>query len=176
MGNEPKIVYIGDSYSWTVSDSVHPASDWNLTVYLQRSGSTAETSSATAIDSVSFAVTASVSGSATGSGAWFLVFDDGVVRETVPGGAVTVNPNPSGSAYDPRSHAQKVLDAIEATLEGRASLDQQSITIAGRTLSRMPIADLLRLRGIYREEVKNEEIALRISAGLGSGRQVLVRF
>ena len=57
------------------------------------------------------------------------------------------------AGHDPRGHAQRVLDAIEAVLEGRASRDQQSYTINGRTLVRTTIADLLELRKTYREEV-----------------------
>ena len=74
------------------------------------------------------------------------------------------------------SHAQTVLDAIEAVIENRASLDQQSYTIAGRRLDRMPIADLLMLRDRYKAEVFKEEVEARIAAGLGgSKRNIKVR-
>lgn len=177
MGNEPKIVYIGDSVAWRITDLSHTADEWETcSVYLRGSGSAALVFTGSAVDNTSFDVTASISGSATGSFAWYIVFQSGSIRETIPGGAVTVRPNPSGSSYDPRSHARRVLDAIEAVLEGRAALDQQAITINGRTLSRTPLADLLKLRGLYRDEVAHEEAALRISQGLGSGRKILVRF
>ncbi|AVO37384.2 hypothetical protein [Pukyongiella litopenaei] len=57
------------------------------------------------------------------------------------------------STYDARRHEQRVLDAVEAVIEGRATKDQESYTINGRTLTRTPIADLLKLRDHYRVEV-----------------------
>ena len=77
-------------------------------------------------------------------------------------------------AFDNRSHAEKVLAAVEAVIEGRATLDQESYTIAGRSLSRTPIAELQRLRLFYRGEVQRERAAAR-GQGL-IGRQVKVRF
>jgi hypothetical protein len=71
-------------------------------------------------------------------------------------------------AVDPRSHAQRMLDAIEAVLEKRASLDQQSYTIAGRSLVRTPILELQTMRDAYRKEVG------RLSAN-GKPRRLLGR-
>lgn len=58
---------------------------------------------------------------------------------------------------DFRSHAQKVLDAIEATIEGRATIDQERYRINNRELYRTPMADLLKLRAQYRNEVRQEK-------------------
>lgn len=58
---------------------------------------------------------------------------------------------------DVRTHARKVLDAVEATLEGRATNDQLSYTINGRSLQRTPLTELLQLREHYRDEVRKEE-------------------
>ena len=58
---------------------------------------------------------------------------------------------------DLRTHAEKVLDAIEAVIEGRASKDQESYTISGRTLQRTPLRDLLNLRKYYKDQVATEK-------------------
>lgn len=58
---------------------------------------------------------------------------------------------------DFRSHAQKVLAAIEATIEGRATIDQERYRINNRELYRTPMADLLKLRSQYRNEVRQEK-------------------
>lgn len=58
--------------------------------------------------------------------------------------------------YDGRTYAERVLDAIEAVIEKRASMDQQSYRINDRELSRTPIADLLKLRDQFRNEVNRE--------------------
>lgn len=75
-----------------------------------------------------------------------------------------------------QTHAERVLNAIEATIERRASTDQMSYTIDGRSLSRTPIADLLALRDRYKAEVAREKQAARLKNVRGGGRQVFVRF
>jgi hypothetical protein len=76
---------------------------------------------------------------------------------------------------DTRSHVKKVLDAIEAVIEGRASTDQMSYTIAGRSLSKMPVKDLLYLRDRYKAEYKRELDAEKIAMGASIGGQVRVK-
>jgi len=74
-------------------------------------------------------------------------------------GSVRVLPDvaqlPEG--HDGRSANRQALDAIEAVLAKRASLDQQRYRINNRELYRTDIADLLRLRAFYVEQVKREE-------------------
>lgn len=76
------------------------------------------------------------------------------------------------TTHDPRGHARLVLDAIEAVIENRATKDQQSYTIGGRSLQRTPLGDLLNLRAHYRREVARETKGrLKLV-----GRAVKVRF
>ncbi|RYH04121.1 hypothetical protein EU805_01750 [Salipiger sp. IMCC34102] len=77
-------------------------------------------------------------------------------------------------ALDPRSHAQRMLDAIEAVLERRATLDQESYTIGGRSLVRTPIGELKSLRESYRREV--QKLSGDGKARRLLGRRVSVRF
>jgi hypothetical protein len=65
----------------------------------------------------------------------------------------------AGAGYDGRTHAAKVLDAIKAVIEGRATLDQDGYKINNRELKRTPIGDLLTLRRQYEAEVANERNA-----------------
>jgi hypothetical protein len=81
----------------------------------------------------------------------------------------------TATAYDGRSHARKTLDAIEAVLEGRATLDQEEYTIGNRSLKRTPVEQLIRFRQRYKQEVLGEDAAARINAGLGGGRKIQVR-
>ena len=48
--------------------------------------------------------------------------------------------------------------------------------IAGRSLKRYPIPELLRLQGSLRQQVRAEEAATRVAAGLPDQRRVYVRF
>lgn len=89
-----------------------------------------------------------------------------VDRKTVDTGAITILADYGAmtSASDARSHVKKVLDAIEAVIEKRASKEQQSYSIAGRSLSRIPLDELLKLRDRYRSEYQQE---LRALEGIG---------
>ena len=95
---------------------------------------------------------------------------DGTAR-TVQAGTVLVMPD--AATQDTRSHAEKVLDALEALIEGRASKDVNSYSIAGRSLTRMSPAELIEWRDRYRREV-----AVQRAAGLPNrGRKItLARF
>ncbi|MBL4929345.1 hypothetical protein JI744_14655 [Tabrizicola sp. KVB23] len=77
--------------------------------------------------------------------------------------------------HDGRSHAEKVLEAIEAVIEGRATKDQESYTIKDRTLQRTPLGELLKFRAQYRDEVRAQKQAARNGNSL-FGRMIKVRF
>ena len=91
----------------------------------------------------------------------------------------TVNPDyrsgTSTAAFDDRTHARTVLDAIEAVIESRATKDQERYSIAGRELWRTPIPTLLKLRQHYKAEVAAQEAAEAIRNGLQTGRKIQFR-
>jgi hypothetical protein len=79
------------------------------------------------------------------------------------------------TSTDVQSHARKVLTAIEAVIEGRASQDQMSYSIAGRSLARMPIEDLLLFRDRYRAEWIKQKRLSRGRKGRGNAGIILSR-
>lgn len=100
-----------------------------------------------------------VSGVVTVAGVYrytFLSTDTNETRTLIETGDITADIDPTAieEGQDLRGHAQRVLDAIEAVIEKRATKDQESYTIAGRSLSKTPISELLKLRDAYKEEVK----------------------
>ena len=95
---------------------------------------------------------------------------------SVDEGRTEVVVNFANTNADVRSHAKKVLDAIEAVLENRASQDQMSYSIAGRSLSRMSIDDLMTFRNRYRAEYLREIKLARIKNKQDSGNTIKVRF
>ena len=95
---------------------------------------------------------------AAGIYSYALVADDGTDSFTVESGTVTVELRADLSANsDLRSHNQKVLEAIEALIEGRASNDVASYTIAGRSLAKIPLKELIDLRKYYKDLVREEQ-------------------
>jgi hypothetical protein len=98
-------------------------------------------------------------------------------RYTVESGQVTLLPDPAQTAVplDNRSHARKVLESIQAVIEGRATKDQQEYTIGDRSLKRMDPQALLHWRDYYKAEVAKEDNDERIANGGASRSKVLVR-
>lgn len=101
---------------------------------------------------------------------YIVTFNSATERHTVASGTTRVLPDVASQAtYDGRTHAQRTLDAIEAVIEKRATSDQQQYTIAGRSLTKMPVSDLFRLRDTYRMEVMREQRATDLANGVFKG-------
>ncbi len=62
-------------------------------------------------------------------------------------------------SYDARSHVKKVLDALEASIEGRASKTQVLQTLAGVQIQHMGLDQQIKLRGVYAAKYEQEQIA-----------------
>lgn len=107
---------------------------------------------------------------------WVLEASAAGERFVVDRGRCTVYADPTTAGTDLRSHARIVLEAIQAVIENRATKDQASYTIAGRSLSRTPLPELLMLLDRYKREVYSEEQAERVAKGLPTRGRVLVRF
>lgn len=66
-------------------------------------------------------------------------------------GRIMVNPDLSSvDAGDALSYEEKTLAIIEAALQGRLTSDMESYSIAGRSISKIPVRDLVSLRGTYK--------------------------
>ncbi len=181
LTTEPAAIYAGDTISWLIPLAGYPASSgWTLKYNaVGAAGQFNLVSSASGIDhavSIAKATTANYK-----PGLYTLTkYVENVAGERVTLSEIPliVKPDLAGktAALDTRSHAKKVLDAIEAVLENRATTDQQELTLNGKTLKRTPVADLLSFRSKYLQEYKNELAANRLASGLGSGNKILVRF
>ena len=97
-------------------------------------------------------------------------------RIQIDEGKTTILPNLADTNADLRSHAKKVLDAIEAVIEGRATIDQSSFSLGGRSLSRMSIDELMTFRDRYHAEYLKEVRLARIKNKQGSGTTIKVNF
>ena len=76
---------------------------------------------------------------------------------------------------DQSTHAERMLAILEAALEGTATAAQLAYTIAGRSIDRIPLEDLRRLRDYYARKVRVEE-NLRAAGVERSPRTVAVQF
>lgn len=90
---------------------------------------------------------------------------------TVRSNVATATPD-----QDLRTHAQRMLDTIEAVLENKATDDILDSTIGDTTFRRLPHEKLTLLRREYLFEVRKERAQARAKAGLATGRRILDRF
>ena len=69
-----------------------------------------------------------------------------------------------------------MLEKIESILEGRAAADVSSYSINGRSLTKIPIEELMNFRSRYKAEYLREVRRERAKNGIGTGAKMLARF
>jgi|TARA_Y100000289_G_scaffold11398_1_gene10523 hypothetical protein len=183
---EPDTIVIGDRLVWRRDDlaNTYPIGSYALTYEFHEDsgggGSHKFTITATeAEDTYFIEVASSTTASYTdGDFIWnaFITRSSDSQRIRVDTGRTTVVKNLANTNADLRSHAKKVLDAVQAVLENRASVDQASFSIAGRSLSRMSIDELLSFRDKYKAEYLQEIKKARIKNKQRSGNTIEVKF
>jgi len=183
---EPAVLVAGDRFTWKRDDlaSDYSPSAFALTYEFHEDsgggGSHKFTITATEADDtyyieVGSSTTASYS---VGDYIWeaYITRSSDSERIMVDSGRTEITENLANTNADIRSHAKKVLDAIEAVIEGRATIDQSSFSIAGRSLSRMSVDELMTFRDRYKAEYLKEIKLARIRNKQGSGNTIKVRF
>ncbi len=177
--NEPLQLRAGDTWAWRREDLTdYPAPTWVLTYYFK--APTANFSIAAAADGAAHAVSvakATTAGRTATRYKWTAAVDNGTERHVVDQGELVVLPDFAASGnLDDRSHARKMLDAIQALLEGRATKDQQSYTVGDISITRIPVEQLTALRDKYRTEVATQRRLERLKAGGVVQTNLPVRF
>lgn len=176
---EPAEIQAGDTIQWKKTLSDYPASSgWVLSYTLINAAAKITITGTASGDDHLVSVTAATSaGYGAGTYAWQAVATLGSARYTVGSGTMTVKANlAAATTLDNRTHVKKTLDAIEAVIENRASMDQQAYTIEGRSLTRTPMADLIKLRDKYNALYLQEQNAEAVNAGRGGKNRIFVRF
>ena len=180
---EPITIYKGETVVWNRKDLTdYPVGSYAMSwiARLESNGGTSFSATVTEVDDYyKFTLDNSATGGyTTGDYFWVLKVtqssdSEELILET---GKITVKDNYFGSTGDTRSHAKVMLDKIESILENRADADVSSYSIAGRSLNKLTVEELLRWRDYYRAEYKQEVAEFRTSNNEGSGRVVKVQF
>jgi hypothetical protein len=176
---EPGSLNVGDTWRWTRSFADYPAGTWTLKYRFKSAAGGFEVVASASGTDHSVTVAASTSaGYTAGSYTWTAWVESGSEKYTVDSGVCELLPDYRAStatiALDDRSHAKKMLDAIEAWLESR-DVAVASYQIAGRQMQYIPIAELIKLRSRYRLEVQGEINAAKLARGEGVGRKIQFR-
>lgn len=77
---------------------------------------------------------------------------------------------------DPRTHDEKMLTKIQSILENRADSDVESYSIQGRSLTKIPIKELIEWERHYRQRVDRQKRADDIRLGRKTSNTIKVRF
>jgi hypothetical protein len=183
---EPREVSTGETPQWTKSFDDYPASEgWALSYYFRGPGAGFDVAATADGDDFTIAVPAAATADLTpGTYFWQAWVSKADEKYQVGEGSVTVKEGfaavTTETSVDKRSQAKRILDAIDATLEGRATTDQQQYQISGgggyRMLMKIPVGELITLRkyyaGIYSEELRQA----RARRGGNLFKTVKVRF
>jgi hypothetical protein len=179
--SEPLSARAGDTWTWTRTLADYPAGTWTLKYRFKNATTGFEfTASQSGTDHLVSVAAATTAAFTAGQYQWIAWVEGGTSEKyTVDEGSLQVLPDyRAGLAtvpLDDRTHARKVLAAIEAVIERRATLDQMEYTIDGRSLKRTPIPDLLKLRQKYQAEVRGQDAAARLNDGLAPGGKISFR-
>ena len=180
MPGIPETIYAGDSLSWTESAGEYPAPTWTMHYAIRGASILDLTSTPSGSDHA-------VHGDRCADGDTYArSILLAVLRHGRDGGAVHHRDRialPSGrtsrhriAGFDGRSHAQKVLDAIEATMEGRATKSQAIMQINNRQIQYLKPEELIKWRSFYKAEVAREKTAEKVAQGEDPGNRILTRF
>lgn len=174
----PSTLQVGLSWEWDAAFSDYPASTWTLVYTLINSTHKITVTASADDDDFSVAVAAATTaGYNSGTYSYQATVTDQTDVYLVEEGTATVNPSFSAATtLDTRTHVKTTLDAIEATIAGKASNDQQMVMIGGRQITSWSPSELLKWRAVYKSEYAAELKKERIANGLASGTKIKVRF
>lgn len=176
---EPEFFYAGETLKFKLNLSDYDPSSWTITYSLVKDGTQIQFSGTADngdhLINVDEATTASY---ATGTYNYVGRVTDGVDVFQARRGQIEIRADfaAASSGSDARTHVKKVLDALEAMIEGKATKDQLSYSIQGRSLSRLSPADVIQFHNHYKSLYQAELAAERVSRDVGSRNKVLVRF
>lgn len=179
----PDELQLGDFWAWKKDNLAtdYPTADYSLSYEFNLiDGATASNFTLTATESNDeYIISTSDTGSYTkGEYNWvaYITRTTDSARVKMAEGYVEVQDNYATTSASVRSHAKIVLDAVKAVIENRATMDQSSMSIAGRSLSRMSIDELFQLKDRYQAEFDKEVKKAKIKNGQSSGNTVLTKF
>lgn len=178
---EPAELRAGDTWKWTKILADYPASaSWTLKYRFKNAAGGFEIVASAAGDDHAISVAAATTANhAAGSYDWVAWVEGGSSEQyTVGHGVAEILPNlrsgAAADALDARTHARKMLDAVEAWLESRDPAVAE-YEIAGRRMKYIPLGELVKLRNRYLSEVQAEEASRKLAAGLATARKIQFR-
>lgn len=178
--SEPLSLRAGDTWAWKRTLPDYPAGTWTLKYrFKSAQGGFEIIAAASGTDHLVTVAAATSADYPADSWTWMSWVESGAEKHTVGSGATDILPDyrkdVASAAFADLSHARKMLNAIEAWLESRDSAVAE-YEIAGRRMKFIPVAELIKLRNHYKNEIAAQANAEAIARGEGGGRKVQFRF
>ncbi len=178
--NAPEKLTAGFAWEWEETFPDFPASTFGLVVLLvlQSSAATKVTLNGTANGNAFTVLLPSATSTGMTAGTYKVITYATLGSEEyfLSEKTITVAANPINSTGDQRSHVQKVLDAINAVLEGRAATEYSSITIDGSSVASLTHSQLLDFKQKYEVMYSREKEKERIAAGGKRRNKIIPKF
>ena len=179
----PDELQLGDFWAWKKDNLAtdYPIADYSLSYEFNLiDGATASNFTLTATESNDeYIISTSDTGSYTkGEYNWvsYITRTSDSARVKIAEGYIEIQDNYATTSASVRSHAKIVLDAVKAVIENRATMDQSSMSIAGRSLSRMSISELYELKDRAQRDYNAEVKKAAIKNGKSSKTTILTKF
>jgi hypothetical protein len=177
----PSELFVGSRWAWKNSQitSVYPTTAYTLLFRFTGLDSTHTDVEITASKISSehiIEIGQSTTAGYTANEYWWravVVRDTDSEEVTVNEGYVTLRHDQDGG--DVRSHTYKVLQAIRSTIEGTATKEQESYSVAGRSLSRRSIEELTSLRKEYEQKWESDKQKTDLENGRKTKPRVIVK-
>lgn len=181
---EPLEIVVGDFIQWKRTDlgADYPNDQYTATYVARITGGGASeiqlTGTASGDDYLFTVDSATSTDFSAGYYHWQLeiVRDSDSERLVIERGTFTAIVDLDVNATDPRTHAEVMVDKIEAVLENRADSDVANYSIQGRSLVKLSIDELLKWRDYYRSELAMEKRKERVRRGKSTGATIKARF
>lgn len=138
----PKRLTAGDLWTWTDALADYLAPTWVLSYHFTGPQPFSAVGTASGTSHLFSVAATATKDRPHGAYPWIARVVNGSTSSTIARGTVTVQPNLENLAADNRSFWKIQLDTLEAVMKNRATTDQMSYSIAGRSVSRMSPAEL----------------------------------
>jgi hypothetical protein len=155
---EPSRFAAGETVSWTKAVADFPNTDGYSLVYAFGGPTAFSNVTATSESDGSYSVTIAAATTVAltpGVYRWQSYAESGLERYAVESGQFVVTASLLGG-NPVVSQAVKTLAVIDAALENRLTSDIESYTILGRSVNKIPISDLIKLRATFAAQVWKE--------------------
>jgi hypothetical protein len=181
---EPEILVVGDRWVWKRTDvgSDYAPSSYAMSYRARLLGSGSTNFSFTASESGTDYIIEVASSTTTnytpGTYAWnmYITRSSDSERIALDSGKFEVKANLVTSEDDPRTHAAKMVDYLEATQESLGQKLTTAYSVSDRSNTLRSMEEVSAQLNFYRAKFERERMVDRAKSGRRTGQNILVRF